>query len=238
MGDVKTASGAANQSTGQALLFELEHVAMGGRELTFEAMRSALKSARVDLTEPLFARYCLDLLPAQGAAAVFKALGKGPVPAEVQERLKASLEAAFSDRALRLDSRCAAMVDAASKLSIKLGAVSLLSAPLAESLARTLDLESKGVVVVSAVREHGRLFGGDHWMLTARRVGVPAGRCLAVCTQAASCRAAMMARMHCVAIVDRFTSFQDYGGADHVADVLDPKVIAEMLAADEAAHAS
>ena len=55
-------------------------------------------------------------------------------------------------------------------------------------------------------------------MALSKALGVMARRCVALVDGGASCSAAMETGMHVVVIPNEYTAFQDYGGADIVAD--------------------
>ncbi len=227
MGDGKAAAGA--KPVRRAVMFELDHLAVNGRERKMEALRSALKTMRIDLSEIQYGRYTLDAPPAYGLTAICRAMGKGTPTEEAQEQLKAALDKAFRDSALHLDPACEALLKAARKLDARVGAVSNLEPGLAEALANHLGLPAQGVTLTTATRGHGRAFGGDHWTPLARRLEVPHARCVAVCTSNATFRAALFARMRCMVRLDAFNGYQDFSGADVISPTLDPSVLGRLL---------
>lgn len=234
MGDGKSAGASAGgaKQVRRALMFELDHVATKGRELKLEVLRSVLKGARVDVSDVLYARYCLDAPLAYGLSSLFKALGKGAVPEELADKLKGALDSAFRDSTLKLDSSCEAAVKAALKLEARVGAVSNLDPAIAEVLARTLGLTDMGVVLTSACRGHGRAFGAEHWMPLARRLEVGPPRCVVICTNVASFRAALMTRMRCIVKIDHFNGYQDFTGADVISEKLESAHVIRLLGGD------
>jgi beta-phosphoglucomutase-like phosphatase (HAD superfamily) len=51
------------------------------------------------------------------------------------------------------------------------------------------------------------------------------GVCVVIATCSMSSKAAVSSGMRCVVIPDKFTAFQDFGGADYVSDELDEAAI-------------
>lgn len=231
MGDGKDSAGrdADSKATRRAVLFELEHVAVGGRQIKFGLMEAALKSQRVELTPTLFSRYCLPRVPKEGLKALLKAAGKSGALAEVWERYAAGVPEAFGNAKLKLDSGCEAILKVARKHHARLGALTSLDAATTEALIRNLDLGNLGIVLQVISQEDTRTFSGDHWLHLARKVDTLPRKCFAICTQADSCRAAIAARLRCIGLPDTYTVFEDYGGADFVGAALPTGVLDSLL---------
>ncbi|MCE9616645.1 MAG: hypothetical protein K8T26_20410 [Lentisphaerae bacterium] len=210
------------------MLFELEHVAVGGRQIKFDLLKAALKTQRVDLSEALFSRYCLHRVPKEGLKALLKSTGKSGF-AEVWERYAAGLVEAFSSPRLKLEPVCEMILKTSRKLNARLGALSSLDAATTETLARQLDLGAHGVVLHLISQEDTRTYSGDHWLHLARKVDTLPRKCLTICTQSDSCRAAIAARLRCVGLPDIYTSFEDFGGADYVGESLTAAVFENLL---------
>ena len=84
------------------------------------------------------------------------------------------------------------------------------------------DMDSR---VLSCGEEYGSCPGANLWLRLAENMMIPPSRCVAIATSAASCKAAIAAKMRSVVIPDKFTAFQDFGGADVVFDTLDKNAI-------------
>lgn len=233
MGDGKqTVRDASGKGSRRALLFELEHVAVGGRQIKFDLLKAAFKSARVDLTEALYSRFGLHRSTKDGIAALLKSVGKTSAPSEVLERYQSGLTEAFSSTSTKADSQCEAIVKSAVAHQVRLGALTSLDAATGDALVRRLGLSELGIAVFTISQEDTRSYSGDHWLHLARRVETPPRRCIAITTQADSCRAALAARMRCIARPDRFTEFQDFSGADFIGDAISASVFEAVLKAD------
>ena len=72
--------------------------------------------------------------------------------------------------------------------------------------------------------------GADHWLKAAKQSGCDARCCVTLVSSHASCRAALAAGMRCAVVPDSYTSFQDFGGADFVADRWIDLKAADLLA--------
>ena len=231
MGDGKQAAGrdAGAKSQRRAIVLELEHVAVNGRQIKFEALKAALKSVRVELTDPLYSRYCLRRYTKDGIAALLASLDKTAAAADVAEKYTATINEAFADSALKTDPLFETIVKVARKHNARLGVLSSLDSAVTETLAKTLDLAGLGATIFNISAGDQRSYSGDQWMHLARRVETAPRRCVAVCTQADSAHAALAARMRCIVRLDRFNLFQDFSGADVVAESVGAAAIEGLL---------
>ena len=212
----------------RALVFELDNVAVAGRDLKFHALSSALKPHRVELRASAFTSYCQARSQREGLVGLLQAAGKPDALDALLESVRRAESAAFADAKLELRPECAALLKMARKLQVRLGALTALDAAAAESLMRQLGLAEMGIAVQS-VPAAWRGFRAEHWVQLAQKIAVPPRRCVAVTTQATSCRAALATRMRCCAQTDRFTGHQDYSGADLIGDTIDVAAVGALL---------
>jgi beta-phosphoglucomutase-like phosphatase (HAD superfamily) len=63
----------------------------------------------------------------------------------------------------------------------------------------------------------------------ARKRNVKPRAVLVICTSAPACRAALAAKMNCMALPDAFTSHQDFSGADGVLSAPDTRAVEEFF---------
>lgn len=231
MGDGKHAGGRESgaKTVRRAILFELEYVAVAGRQIKFDTMKAALKGTRVDLSLTAFSRYCLHRSAKAGVEALLASAGKSAASAEVLERYQAGIAEAFSDGGLKVDAAYEAILKVVRKHNLRMGVLSSLDAATTEALSRKLDLASHGAVMFTISANDQRAYSGDHWMHLARRVETAPRRCVTICTQSDSCQAALAARMRCIVRPDAYTAFQDFSGADSVTEHITPAVIELVL---------
>jgi beta-phosphoglucomutase-like phosphatase (HAD superfamily) len=92
-----------------------------------------------------------------------------------------------------------------------------------------LGLDEKGTVVLSNGSQDKHLPSSDSWLKLAKSMKVPASCCVVIASSSRACKAALSAGMRCVALPDKFTSFQDFGGADFVLESLDGDVAGRII---------
>lgn len=205
-------------STG--LVFELEKLAMPGQRLLFEACQKVLKDKQVALTPVMWSRFCLAAPLAQGLERLLAALDKKALAAD---KLAREIQDAFfceiARPAVKLNAALNALLAEATKLNIKIGALSFLPDEQAQALLAHLGLQ-ESVRLCVMQKAAANVPTPDCWLMTCKSIGVPARRCVAVVEGATACNAAIEAGLHCVVTPDEFTSYQDFSGADGVVEDL------------------
>jgi len=207
---------------GRAVLFDLENVAVQGHQLLYNTLGEVLAGKKVKLTQPLFSRFCLDATLYECVCGLLtfedkKGVRRDKLVAQVGERLKARLTAGD----LKLDPALAGLLKAASARGILSGALSCLDPETAEKLAGDLGLSEMGVSLLPAGCENNNGPGADGWLKLARKMSVQPALCGVIASSAWPCKTALAAGMRCVALLNKFSSFQDFGGADLVVEALD-----------------
>lgn len=214
----------------RALLFELENVAVNGRQVIYDVLCDVLKEKDVKLTSSIFAIHCLYLPVKSFVAPVLEATGKKKLPedklsAEIMEKVHAEM----TGGKLKLNDVMERIIDGAGAKKILVGALTCFEENIGRTVITNLGLSESTVTCLSCFSEDKVMPSADAWLKLAKKVGVPASRCLAMATSARASRAALSAGMRCVVVPDKFTAFQDFGGADQVFDSLDNKAGDEIL---------
>lgn len=233
MAKKKSASEEAVQTPVQrkAIIFELEHMAVNGREVFYEVFQEVLKSRDVELTPRLFALFCshpsirhfLVSLPVKDKEKTNLADHK------VIESISQKLAAAFSSVRVKLDPGLSRLLKAMESESVAVGALSALDEATARELTAQLGLTDR--IVLLSEPDSVKVFPGpDAWLKMAKRLTLPPAQCLALSTSAPSSHAALSVGMRCVAVPDAYTAFQDFGGVDGVADTIDEAAVETILA--------
>ena len=106
-----------------------------------------------------------------------------------------------------------------------LGALSGLDEATATKVMDKLGLSEKETTVLASASEDRDTPTTDAWLRLAKSMNAPASCCLVIASSARSCKAALSAGMRCVVLPDKFTSFQDFSGADRVLDALDKEAV-------------
>jgi beta-phosphoglucomutase-like phosphatase (HAD superfamily) len=188
----------------------------------FETVKDVMKGKGIELTPAVFARYCLCRAPRDFVGPVLK-WGDKPRLSETKlvEEITERIDAQFADTGLKLDPALKKLLKAAAERTVQIGALSSLPRPAAETLAANLDLAPMKVQILALASESRCFAGAEGWSKLAKLISVPALACVAIATSAVSCRSAVAARIHCIALPNALTSFQDFGGSDYVVETLD-----------------
>jgi beta-phosphoglucomutase-like phosphatase (HAD superfamily) len=210
----------------QAVLFELENIAVRGRKIAFDVIKSVLADHNVELTPPMYSRYCLQSTPNR---YLKKLLSDGKnahdkIAEEIQQGIKLSL----TDGGLKINKDLQALLDNKDIQRAAIGAISVSGEETARQMMEKLGLLEKNVACLAS--EGGEDYPrADQWLKLSRRVQVDPSCCVALASSAASCHSALSAGMLCVVVPDDFTGFQDFGGADLVTDRLDQDTVTQIL---------
>jgi beta-phosphoglucomutase-like phosphatase (HAD superfamily) len=212
----------------RAILFELENVAVKGRQIMFDQLKEILKTKDIEFSPAMFSRYCLCQPPRAFVRPILGLAGKTRLSEQklVEEIAEKTAEAFKNDR-LKLEPALRKLLKEMADRSILAGAVTSLEKGAADTLASHLGLPSLGVRLLHVDSDNRCFTGVDAWLKLARTLSVAPACCAVLATSGPSCRSATAAWMHCIAMPDRFTAFQDFGGSDLVVDTLD------ALAADD-----
>jgi len=213
-----------------AVLFELENVAGDGRRIVFDVLKSVLADKGVKLTPLVFSKECLQPSVSSFLPGLLQSVGKTRLSeqkllAEITEGIKLS----FAGGSTKLSPGAAKLMAAASEHGIARGAVSRLDEDVAAQLMERLGLAEGGVGLCCGSDDEDESITPEVWEKLARSLSVKPALCVAVVTSADACRSALAAGMRCVVVPDMFTAFQDFGGADEVADTLDDDTIRNIL---------
>lgn len=202
----------------ELIFFELEYVAVNGREALFDTLCALFKEKKVELSPALFSRCCAASRPAEVVDEIVKAHG-GKVAGidALKKTAEAQMEEFLRDSA-EINPVLPDLLDAARKRTIHPVAVSAWSRESAEALLSRLGLEGMDL---EAFDSHDPVFPrADHWlrMIKNRKKGpVPS---MAVVASYPACKGALTAGVACIAVPDRFSAAADFSGARVLLDSL------------------
>lgn len=214
----------------RAVLFELENVAIKGRQIIYDVLESVLADKSVKLTQLMFSRYCLGSSPKDFLSVLLKSAGKKRLSekklcAEITQGIRLS----FTDGTLKLESGFKKVLKAAAERNVLVGMLSGFDMETAGQLAAKLGLADIKENLLSYSCEDKNSPTVDAWLKLAKKLSVFPSLCVALTTSAMSCRAALSAGMRCIVIPDKFTDYQDFGGADYIVDALNDTAIENIF---------
>jgi beta-phosphoglucomutase-like phosphatase (HAD superfamily) len=209
-----------------AILFELENVAMGGRQMVFDVLKKELAGKGIKLTPPLFSRYCLAQSFSHGVGELLESGGKGRMSEEkLASHVVDEVKSVLLNESVTVAPGVKKLLKRAAAKGVAVGALSCFDSNTARQLLGKLKLEGEISAVLPYACDEKNHPSADAWLKLARNLSMTSGVCVAVATSAISAKAALTSSMKCVAVTDPFTRYQDFGGADCVADALDDPVL-------------
>ncbi|OGV67489.1 MAG: hypothetical protein A2283_04625 [Lentisphaerae bacterium RIFOXYA12_FULL_48_11] len=214
----------------RAVLFEMENLAIKGRQLAFDVLKKALADKDIELTLHMFSRYCSQPSVKQFLPLMLKSEAKAKVSeAKLISEISDAINNAFVSASFKLDSGVAKLLKAASDQNIVVAALSSLNDETARQLAAKLELIDRGVTLLSYSSQEKNFPSADAWLKLAKRISVSPACCVVIATSSVSCKAALSAGMRSVVVPDQYTAFQDLGGADFVFDDFGEEAIDHII---------
>jgi len=209
----------------KAVLFELENFAVKGRDVVFNVLKKILADKDVKLTLGMFSRYCSHPSVKHFLPMMLKMEAKAKVsePKLITE-VGEAITSAFAGGSLKLEAGVPRLLKAMES-SVVVAALSGLDNETARQVAANLGLVDSGVTILS-YPNHGKNFpSADAWLKLAKKISIQPARCVVVATSAVSCKAALSAGMRSIIVPDKYTAYQDFGGADNIFDEFDDSAI-------------
>ena len=217
---VKESSGKqAEGSTGTyAILFEIENVATGGRQATFNALKKAFSDAGAKLTPAHFARHALHPSPEMYADTLLQAAGAKESAADKVVAASKEMLADYFQSKAELNAGVGKLVHAAEARNVAVGVISGLDDEASEQLMNKLQLSSTGAKLLVVKDLEKGYTRADSWLKAAKQISRAPRNCIVVTSCQTACKSALNAGMRCIVVTDEYTSHQDFSGADLVLD--------------------
>lgn len=199
------------------ILIELDHVVAQLRALTFDACKEKLKAKGVSASPFQLSRFGPERPLSQFIAEMASSVQGGKAAAnKVGDEIRSTVLKRLTDGSARLPHGLKSLVDAAPDQQAAVGGATSLDPETCEQLIRIVGLMNARMEIETYDAEEMGAPSMDVWLRLAQRMATPPSACMAIVSGAASCHAALAAGMHCTVMPDRFTEFQDLGGADFV----------------------
>jgi beta-phosphoglucomutase-like phosphatase (HAD superfamily) len=205
-------------SARSALIFEMDNVALGARQIRYEVLAGILGEQGIQLTPVLFSRYCLHPAPSAYMPEFLKAMKyTAATPEQVVERLIGETTSRLMQKTTLVSEGLVKWMDAAMARGAAIACASMLPQASADAVAEHLGFERWGVQVFSGYPTAEKNFPrAEHWLRIAKALGRNPKRCLALVSSMATTKTALAAMMHVVVVTDEYTEFQDFCGANLV----------------------
>ena len=208
-------------SAKSALLFEMDSVALGARQIRYEVLARILKEQRIELTPVQFSRYCLQPAPQVYMPAFLAAMKyTAATPEQVVERLNGETTSRFMQKTTVISEGLINWMEAAQARGAAIACISMLPQAAAEGVAAHLGFDRWGIKVFSAAPTDKGFPHAQNWLQMAKSIARHPRRCLAIVSSMAVAKTALAAMMNIVVVPDEFTEYQDFCGANLVCDNL------------------
>jgi beta-phosphoglucomutase-like phosphatase (HAD superfamily) len=213
----------------EVLFFELEYVAVNGRQLMFDVLKQVMKSKEIDVTPALFSRYGLTPRPGCAIQAMIDASGRNLTTGDqLAEQAESLLVKAFADKAVPVK-ELPALIKAAQERNMEVVAVSAWPEAVAKALMSKTGLDALNVDLVAMDSIDPLFPRADHWLRILKQRGQEAIPAIAIVASRAACKGALTAGATCIAVPDVYTAFEDFTGAKVVLDEIGDRSAKELL---------
>lgn len=210
------------------LLVEVEATAVPSRAEAYAAAAAALKKDRIELTLPQFLHHGLHTTPTRMVEDLARGL---KLKEAVAEKLRKAMDAALAEhfsKTTTMSPGLDKLLAACAATGAKVAFISWQEHEAAQALATRLGLTRWSPEVLSFADVHHEFPGPDTYLKGLKHIGATPHRSVALVSCQASSHAALAAGMRCAVVPDEYTSFQDFGGADWIAESwkdLDPAAL-------------
>lgn len=214
---------------GTLLLFELETVAFAGRKKLFDLLKKNVAAVGVQLTPPMYSRFGLKPTPEQAVVALAEQAGKEKGdPAKVGADVAAAYAADLGSKA-EAHAGIVKLLGSAAKKGLHLGALSALPQDAAEATLKNLGL-SNDVKLQAHKPEEIHFPRAESWVKLMKQITKANLPGIAIVSSQASLKSALAAGLRVIVVADEFTNYQDFSGADFVAESASDLDVNEALA--------
>ncbi len=208
----------------KGLIIEWDFVALDGVSRLFKACAEVLKDSNVELTQALFASKLLGNNLASGLAAIAGVADGEPLAEKVQEIYLSGLADVADSPRKEVLALAKDMMDRGLKICI----VTELSADFVQPMLADIGLANAAVISDATSTVCG--FGHATWARVPHELKLAEQMGVALVASNASLKGAMAANLGTIAVPAAETSFQDFGGADYVADSFTGEIADAILA--------
>jgi len=225
-----------DQKPSVGLVLELEFMLFPGRQLTYDAFKSVLKTSQITLEQAAFSRYCLQRSTEKCLPGLLAAFGKKGLAAEtIAAKIKKQFESSLHDSSCQPVPGLMALLKKAADNNIKVGLLSFLPDDNARQLMERVPLNQSACLHVMK-KEAFDLPTPDSWLSLLKSMAVTPRCAVALVDGATACKSALAVGMCCGVVPDCFTAWQDFTGADFVAENAADLKLNEISALLSTAH--
>lgn len=211
-----------------ALLFEFDHLVAGVREATFDILSRMFEGT--DFSAMHISRFGLNVPPQKMIENIQQALGQKKSPAKkLADELISGIQMHLETEVIQVSDALRDVIVQARERHMPVYALTALPEHAREALGDRLDLPGLGIEYVPfgvGLEPYPR---ADAWLKVSKDHDIIGPQSIALTTSHAALKSVLTAGIHCVAIPDRFTEFQDFGGAQAVVESPGEVVLADLI---------
>jgi hypothetical protein len=202
-----------------AFLFEFDHLVVGLREASFDVLKSIYDD--VDLQPVHYSRFGLTEGPHKTIDQLQSGLSvrKGQ-PKKVSEELVSGVKMHLESGNISISDDLRNVIVQARDLGMRVVAMTALPIQPRDALAAQLDLSGLGIDLMPFGTDLEPAPRADSWLKLIKEEGIRGPASISLTTSMQAAKSSLTASIPSVVFPDRFTSFQDFGGARAVVESL------------------
>ncbi len=212
----------------EGIVFDLETFVFNGHDILWDVLKKRLDKKGDKINRVYYMKKCLS----RNVKSLANELAEEFGIANEEEEFVAELKEAYA-KALIADGKVrdgvAELVKEGKKNGFAIAVLSAVDEETTQQLLEKAGLSEDDVTVCSYFPRTANRFMIRHWREGAEALSVAPGLCIAFTSDHNSCKMALAADMRVVVVPVELSSFQDFGGANIVADELNSSVIKEAL---------
>ncbi len=211
------------------LTLDLDETAFNGRKILYDVCEGALSQKKTEISHGLFCRFFLDYPLEEALSRMTAAQGRKLSVDKLAADIRNEYAERITAEANHPDADLAALMAEAMERKIAVGALSFLPEEKARVLLKRIVPDDSASLLI--IRD-GFVMTREAWLRVAGMIRVNPRCCLALTSCAMAFRAALAAGMRCAVAANEFTGFQDFAGAEMVAESvkeLGPKKLIALL---------
>jgi beta-phosphoglucomutase-like phosphatase (HAD superfamily) len=210
------------------VLLSLEGLVVPLRQTAHDILKSALTENGLPFTESFFAHCPETASPEPLIAAVNQNFKAG---AAAQKKIAEALRSGFDNfwSAPRTVAGFDALLKSILARDLHIVAITNLGADVAEAVMARAGLRDASALLLTFEKNEKPFPDPSSWLRAVKQSGAHPLDCVALVSSGPGCKSALAAGLRSVAVPDGLTSWQDYSGADYVADSLQDSAIVDHL---------
>lgn len=211
-----------------ALIFEFDHLVADIREASYQVLQSIFDD--VDLTPIHYSRFCLSEGPHKTIDKLQTGLGvKKGQPKKVSEELVSGIKMHLDSGNVQVSDELRNVVVEARERGMKVLGLTAIPIQARDALADRLDLSGLGIELVPFGTDLEPAPRADSWLKLTKELEIKGPNSISLTTSMQAAKSSLTAGVPSVAVPDRFTSFQDFGGCQAVVESLEEVKLSDYL---------